>query len=627
MGDGGGALGYQPRDRESCAPMSGAPTAPSRSRCPLMSAPPAADAVSFADLDLDDRLLQAIASLGFEEPTPIQVEAIPVMLSGRDMVGGARTGSGKTAAFGLPLLHRVRDGGPVRALVLAPTRELALQVTDALQSYAAALRLELVCVYGGAPYEPQLRALRRGATVIVGTPGRLLDHLDRGSLDLSGIEVVVLDEADEMLRMGFLDDVERLLGATPAGRQVALFSATMPPPIRRVARAHLTDPVEVQVEQDALSVDHIQQRWVLVPKRHKLDALMRVLRVSPPGGTLVFARTRAACAELADALAREGFGADALHGDLSQSARERVLNRLRAESLDVLVATDVAARGLDVDHLGMVINVDLPDSTEVYVHRIGRVGRAGRAGMAVSFATPRERRQIRSMERTLGVDITQFDVPSDRAIVRAQRERLADELGQTLERDLDQVAQWLSELSEARSWSMDQVAAAAVARLADLRGVGLTDEPEPEVVGWSGTAQEEVRAEAGDPCNEVEVFIPIGRRDGLRPSDVVGAIANEAGIPGKAIGRITLFGRNSFVGLPRDAAEHLLRNHSTLEIRGQAVELSMARGTQEDRQRKPRRGERDGARPRREPLPRKGRFGKPKGIGGKGRKKTPRGRR
>jgi ATP-dependent RNA helicase DeaD len=535
-----------------------------------------ADGSPFADLGLDPRLVRAVTSLGFTAPTPIQVEAIPVLLAGRDVVGGARTGSGKTAAFGLPLLHRVAEGGPVRALVLAPTRELAIQVEEALTSFATALRLGLVCVYGGAPYEPQLKALRRGATVVVGTPGRLIDHLERGSLDLSKVEVVVLDEADEMLRMGFLDDVEKLLQATPPERQVALFSATMPAPIRRIANMYLRDAVEVQVEDEALSVDHISQRFVLVPQSRKLDALQRVLRVAPPGGTLVFARTRAACAEVADALAKAGVGADALHGDLTQAARERVLNRLRAERLDVLVATDVAARGLDVEHLGLVINLDLPESTEVYVHRIGRTGRAGRTGMAISFVTPRERRQIGTMQRTLGVRMEQVEPPTDAEIAAAVRRRLAADLESRVAAVEADVVEWVSALCAERGWTAESVAAAALTALAEGRNAPIVapaadDRPQRADVSEEGF-------DAGDPRNEVELFIPLGRRDGVRPQDIVGAIANEAGIPGRDIGRITLFARNSFVGLPAAAAEHLLRDHRILEIRGRAVELSVAQG-------------------------------------------------
>jgi len=568
-------------------------------------------AAAFTALGLDERLARAVEALGFEHPTPIQEQAIPVLLAGRDMVGGARTGSGKTAAFGLPLLHRVRDGGAVRALVLAPTRELAIQVEEALTSFARALSLDLVCVYGGAPYEPQLRALRRGATVVVGTPGRLLDHLDRGSLDLSNVEMVVLDEADEMLRMGFLDDVERLLQATPPKRQVALFSATMPAPIRRIAQAYLHNPAEVQVEEDALTVEHITQRWIQVPNRHKLDALIRVLRVAPAGGTLVFARTRASCADLADALAKAGFGADALHGDLTQPARERVLSRLRAERLDVLVATDVAARGLDVEHLGLVINVDLPESTEVYVHRIGRTGRAGREGLAISFATPREKRQIFAMERALGVHIERFEPPSDADIVRVARRRVGDEITALAAQDLAGELAWVDELAAEAGLTANAIAAAAIRALADARGIALTVPEREEPPAWRPGPDDTDTFDDADPCNAVEIFIPIGRRDGVRPADIVGALANEAGIPGRDIGRITLFSKNSFVGLPTEAAEHVLRNHKILLIRGREVELTTAQGGPDDRKRTARTGERDP----RPPIPRtkKPRFDKPGG--------------
>jgi ATP-dependent RNA helicase DeaD len=353
----------------------------------------------FDAFGLDPRLLSAIAAMGFSEPTPIQSEAIPVLLSGRDVVGRARTGSGKTAAYGLPLLERVKTGGrKVRALVLAPTRELAVQVAEALSACAADLPVRLATIYGGVPYAPQFAALRE-ASVVVGTPGRVIDHMDRGSLDLSGVEVAVLDEADEMLRMGFVEDVERILGAMPSTRQTALFSATMPERIQAIARSHLTRPVEVQVEDSSVVVDHIRQRWIRVPDRFKLEALLRILAAESHEGTLVFARTRVACAEIAEALLEEGVTADALHGDMSQQARERVLNRLRARQLAVVVATDVAARGLDVAHLTHVVNFDLPEDLEGYVHRIGRTGRAGRSGLAITLAQPEDAHKIRQIER------------------------------------------------------------------------------------------------------------------------------------------------------------------------------------------------------------------------------------
>ncbi|MCA9567546.1 MAG: DEAD/DEAH box helicase, partial [Myxococcales bacterium] len=341
---------------------------------------------SFSALGLDERLIEALDALGFTAPTPIQAAAVPAVISGSDVVGRARTGSGKTAAFGLGVLQRLltSEGKGVRALVLAPTRELALQVSEALDSFAAKVPFRTATVYGGAPYPPQIHALKT-ATVVVGTPGRLLDHLERGTLSLSDVQCVVLDEADEMLRMGFIDDVETLLAATPEGRQVVLFSATMPEAIQKIADKHQRDAVEIQVEDRDLMVGHIRQVFMRVPRRNRIDALVRVLRGTTRDATLVFARTRAECAEVADELARRGVPADALHGDLNQAARERVLARLRARRLDVVVATDVAARGLDVDHITHVVNLELPGDAETYVHRIGRTGRVGREGMAILF--------------------------------------------------------------------------------------------------------------------------------------------------------------------------------------------------------------------------------------------------
>ncbi len=393
-----------------------------------MYAPPSSES-SFDALELDARLVESIRALGFETPTPIQAQAIPVLLAGHDVIGRARTGSGKTAAFGLPLLQRLEAGGThPRALLLTPTRELALQVTEALRSYAKGLPIRVVTIYGGTAYGPQLGALARGANVVVGTPGRVVDLAEGGKLDLSKVETVVLDEADEMLRMGFIEDIEKCLRATPDECQVALFSATMPPPIRRVADAYLKDAVTVQVEQAELTVDHIEQRWVVAEDRYKLDALVRLLAAEPRGTTLIFSRTREGAARMADALASRGQSVDALHGDLNQAARERVLGRLRSGKLDLLVATDVAARGIDVDHITHVVNLDLPPDRESYVHRIGRTGRAGRAGAAISLVLPGEVRRLRAFERTLRTRITQMDVPSDAVIARRTRERLVERL-------------------------------------------------------------------------------------------------------------------------------------------------------------------------------------------------------
>jgi ATP-dependent RNA helicase DeaD len=450
---------------------------------------PSQEGPVFGDFALDGALLRQLDAMGFEKPTPIQSQAMPHLLEGKDIIARARTGSGKTAAFGLPLLDKVKDGGKhVRALVLTPTRELAQQIGEALRTHGKGLtKVRGVTVYGGAPYPPQIRALKEGSTVVVGTPGRLIDLLQRGVLNLSKLELLVLDEADEMLRMGFIEDVETLLAGTPEDRQVALFSATMPPAIQKVATTYLKDPVVVQVEGKALSVDHIEQRYVVVPSNRKLEALIRLLQVVDRRSMLVFARTRASCAQVAEELSRRGFPAEALHGDLNQNARERVLNRLRNGTLKLLIATDVAARGLDVAHLSHVVNLDVPDSRESYVHRIGRTGRAGRPGTAITLVTPSGRRFVRLVEQTLGVQMSQYDVPSDADIAQFQRRRLLKELAQDGSDTVADAERWLKEVSEEQGWTLEEAAARSIDLLArrdgvSLRGVaGLDDEPP----GWA----------------------------------------------------------------------------------------------------------------------------------------------
>jgi len=573
----------------------------------------------FEGFGLDERILSQLGEMGFENATPIQAEAMPHLLAGRDIIGRARTGSGKTAAFGLPLLELIKDGGKKpRALVLSPTRELAKQIGEALAEHGSKLKaVRGVTIYGGAPYPPQIKALRRGCSVVVGTPGRVIDLLDGGSLDLSELELFVLDEADEMLRMGFIDDVNKLLAETPEGRQVALFSATMPQQIRKVAARYLNSPVEVQVESKALSAAHIKQRFLVVPSRHKLEALQRVLRGEDRGTTLVFARTRASCMEVADALSRGGYAADALHGDLSQAARERVLKKLRSGDLKLLVATDVAARGLDVGHITHVINLDLPESKEIYVHRIGRTGRAGREGMAISLATPAQQRFMNEIQRSLEVKIERMDVPSDAQIIDRRRGALADRLGSELD-ELEYAGLWLEELQEQRGWTAEETATRALRLLAQKAGVSLSpmgdlqDEP-PE---WSRSKSRSPRGgrdsfrsgpggprgrggdgprqgagvrqgpsgpsrggrRGGPPDGEmVQLYIAVGRRHGARPSDLVGALAGETGIPGNAIGRIHIADGASFVDLPADMARHIAARFDKIEVRGVAASVDLSK--------------------------------------------------
>ena len=488
------------------------------------------------------------------------------------MVGGARTGSGKTAAFALPLLHRlIEGGGKVRALVLAPTRELALQVSEAMSTYARGTPIRLLTIYGGTPYPPQLRALHRGVDVVVGTPGRVLDLAERGALDLSGIEVLVLDEADEMLHLGFIEDIERVLAMAPDERQVALFSATMPPPIRKVADAHLKNPVSVQVESRALSVDHVTQFYVRVPVRHKLDALQRLLDAEQCEAALVFARTKASCAQIADTLAQRGRSVDALHGDLSQAARERVLMRLRKKRLVVLVATDVAARGIDVNHISHVINYDLPHNAEAYLHRIGRTARAGRSGVAITLVPPKERRRMKFFENFLKTTIEELPVPTNADIARSQRKGLGRSLADVLGTDgvLDEERAWLKELAEENGLELEDVAAAAIRLLAASRGGSMVS-AEAEAPKW--TEKKDFGA-----LNEVEIFLPIGSRMGVLPGDLVAALARQANVDGQNFGKISIHERKSFVAMPAAVADRILEVVSEIEVRNQKVALSKAR--------------------------------------------------
>ena len=544
---------------------------------------------SFDDLALDPRLLEVVAAQGYERPTPIQAQAIPVLLEGHDVVGRARTGSGKTAAYGLPLLHGVRDGAKsVRALVLTPTRELAIQVTEALRTYAKRLPVKIVTIYGGAAYPPQLQALRQGVPVVVGTPGRLIDHLERGSLDLTELQTLVIDEADEMLRMGFIDEVEKILAASPPTRQTMLFSATMPPPIRRIAGAYLREPKTVQVESEALTTAHIQQRWLEVPQRHKLEGLLRILASEEREGTLVFARTKAGCAEVARELAERGLSVDALHGDLSQSARELVLTRLRARRLDVLIATDVAARGLDVEHLSHVINLDLPNDAESYVHRIGRTGRAGRVGMAITLVTPRETGRLRALSRALGVPIEPIQAPSDAQIRERSLARLAGQITGGMDSPGPEALRGLAEklLEQHEPAALLASALQVLASVEGLHFEGHADErppfwsrpraSPPKATGpkTTGPKAQRERVPAGD---ESVLFLPTGEVRGLRIKDLVGALTNEIGVPIGAIGRITIEPHKTFFRVPHDVAERLLAEHPTLSLRGRDVPLSRAR--------------------------------------------------
>ncbi len=517
---------------------------------------------NFAEFDLHPSLVKATQVLGFEVATPIQVAAMPPLLDGRDVIGRARTGSGKTAAFGLPLLNSITDAPGVQALVLAPTRELAVQVAAAIQELRGDLDARIVTIYGGASYKPQLRGLKAGASIVVGTPGRVIDMMERGALKIGGVRYFVLDEADEMLKMGFIDDIERVMQNLPEKRQVALFSATMPAAIKKVAQTYLTDPIEIQVEDSALSVDHIDQTFMRAPRRLKDEALLRLLATQRAEGTLVFCRTKARCAETAAMLVSKGVMADAIHGDLDQRARERVLDGLRSKALDVVVGTDVAARGLDVEHLTHVINYDLPHDAETYVHRIGRTGRAGREGDATTLVEPGEWRRAKQIAKTVGVKFDQVEVPTESDVEDAQRMELRDKLAEKmLEPGRGDAAEWLVHLKRENDWSIEEIAIAAVRLLED--DIGL------EIEGDAAIEPEQNY----EDVNEVEVVVTLGRRDHIRPGDIVGVFTNELGILASHIGRISFGSHRAFIGLPKPVAEKLLADHSHAEFRNKRARI------------------------------------------------------
>jgi ATP-dependent RNA helicase DeaD len=543
----------------------------------------------FAALGLPEPLLSALSEVGYETPSPIQAQAIPVLLQGHDLLGQAQTGTGKTAAFALPLLARIDPAAShPQLLVLAPTRELALQVAEAMQTYARFLPgFHVLPVYGGQGMGTQLNQLRRGVQVVVGTPGRVMDHIRRGTLDVSRLQSLVLDEADEMLRMGFIDDVEWILEHTPAERQIALFSATMPAEVRRVAERHLRDPRLVQIAARTTTAENIRQRYWSVGGLHKLDALTRILENETFDGVIIFVRTKTQTAELAEKLSARGFAAEALNGDVPQQQRERTVERLRDGKLDILVATDVVARGLDVKRVSHVINYDIPYDTESYVHRIGRTGRAGAAGDAILFVAPRERRMLRTIERATGQRIDPMDLPSVQDINSKRTERFKARIRETIaEADLALYYRLVSELEQEDEFDGLQIAAALAhlaqggqpmlleasapgaeqARAGDAGGArerGRERERKPaydKPPRPAKTLEREARPLPANPDLVMERYrVAVGYRHGVKPGNIVGAIANEAGLESRYIGQIEIHDEFSTVDLPSGMPEETLR--------------------------------------------------------------------
>ena len=569
------------------------------------------ESLTFSQLMLPEPLLRAVTELGYETPSPIQAAAIPKLLAGEDLLGQAQTGTGKTAAFALPLLARLDPAqNEPQILVLAPTRELAIQVAEAFQAYARFMpAFHVLPLYGGQSYTNQLKSLKRGSQVIVGTPGRILDHLDRGTLKLDKLRAIVLDEADEMLRMGFIDDVQTIMDATPAGRQVAMFSATMPSQIRAIAQKHLKNAHEIKIESKTSTVERISQRYVMLDSNQKLDALTRVLEGEEYDASIIFVRTKSATEEIAEKLGARGYAVACLNGDMNQANREQTIRRLKASQIDVIVATDVAARGLDVERISLVINYDIPYDSEAYVHRIGRTGRAGREGKAILFVSPRERRLLRTIEVATRQPIEKMSLPTGEVIEQRRIETFRATLANTIEaKNLsffqDLINDWREKLE-----TTDADLAAALLFMAQK------DQPlnvakqfpeirEPHARGdrpdrpAERSGERPARFERGDrpersgdrperaprPRREMQgnyntYRIEVGKEHGVRAGDIVGAIANEANIDSQFIGNIKLFDHFSTVELPADIPTEIFQHLKKVYVRKQKLNISVDTGS------------------------------------------------
>jgi len=541
--------------------------------------------MTFRDLNLPDTLLSALDKVGYETPTPIQAQTIPYLLEGLDLLGHAPTGTGKTAAFALPLLARLNIDNPqVQIMVLAPTRELAIQVAEAFQSYAGGIKgFHVLPIYGGQDYSGQIRQLKRGVHAVVGTPGRVMDHMRKGTLKLDGLQALVLDEADEMLRMGFIDDVEWILEQAPRQRQMALFSATMPKEVERIARRHLRDPQEISIKSLTATAATIHQRYWTVDNFHKLDALTRILEVEPFDALLMFVRTKTATTLLAERLEARGHSAAALNGDMAQKDRERTVDRLKNGSLDILVATDVAARGLDVDRISHVVNYDIPYDTEAYIHRIGRTGRAGRKGEAILFVAPRERRMLAAIEQATRQKIEPLKLPTTEMVNNKRIANFKQRITDTLAAGDLKFMQGLLEQyrMEHDIPAMDIAAALARMHIGDQPLLLEPDKPgrrpqedKPHSRRQDKSGKPRDRKD-NQPEEGMERFrLEVGHLHRVKPGNIVGAIANEAGLAGKFIGHIDIHPNFTLVDLPKDMPDDVFQDLKKMRICGRALNLS-----------------------------------------------------
>lgn len=561
---------------------------------------PDAAATSFADLQIHPRVLRAIADVGYESPTGIQGATIPALMAGSDVVGLAQTGTGKTAAFAIPILSKIDvTSKATQALVLAPTRELALQVAEAFGRYGAHLpQINVLPIYGGTSYTVQLAGLRRGAQVVVGTPGRVIDHLERGTLDLSRVDYLVLDEADEMLAMGFAEDVERILSETPEYKQVALFSATMPPAIRKLSAKYLHDPFEVTSKAKTATAENISQRYIQVAGPRKMDALTRILEVEPFEAMIIFVRTKQATEEVAEKLRARGFSAAAINGDIAQAQRERTIAALRDGGIDILVATDVAARGLDVERISHVLNYDIPHDTESYVHRIGRTGRAGRSGTAVLFVSPRERHLLKAIEKATRQTLTEAELPTVEDVNAQRMAKFADSITGALgSPGLDLFRKLVQDYEREHNVPMADIAAALAVQSRDGEEFLMAPEPPPrrrERPDRDGERRE--RPEKSRGTRSFQTYrIAVGKRHKIGPGAIVGAIANEGGLHRSDFGHITIGPDFSLVELPAKLPRATLKKLERTRISGVLIDLrpDLGSGKSSDKSR------RGGAKPRR----------------------------
>ncbi len=530
---------------------------------------------SFTELALSESIRRAIEDLGFEEPTPVQSQTIPLLLEGHDVIAQAQTGTGKTAAFGIPMLQSIEPGRrKPQGLILAPTRELAIQDAEAIHSYGRHIPVYVVPIYGGQSIERQFQMLRRGADIVVGTPGRLMDHMRRGTLSLTEVKMVVLDEADEMLKMGFLEDIEFILGNLPEQHQTALFSATIPLRVRTLASKYLQDPRHVSVSQDKLTVPQTRQLYYEVMGRDKLDALTRILDLKVPASAIVFTRTKRDAGELADSLAGLGYLAEPIHGDLSQMERDRVMRRFREGAVELLVATDVAARGLDIPEVSHVFNYDLPVDPEAYVHRIGRTGRAGRKGEAITLVTPRERNAVRVIERLTGQRMQPAHLPTLADLAARRRETLKDRLRSVLQGDgLEPYLLVVEELADEHG--VAEVAAAA------LKLTGMLEQKQGADGAKEASSAARAMVEARPAAQGMtQILVNLGRTHRIRPTDVVGAIANEAGLPGEAIGAIDIYDTFTLVDVPQKDAARIVSVLQRTNLRGHRVKAEVVSSKQ-----------------------------------------------